>query len=143
MLRPKIRKLKVWKTEPCLWEKKILRIKSGLTKKLENKIIELSEKLDENISHSHRINLFYNLPDNRGEITSEIVNDFFIKDLKVPAESVDKFVYHDMHRLGLTDSNQDSPVLIRKKDKSGKNTFGSIIVAFTQQAERNMVLSHE
>lgn len=115
----------------------------SINKKLESKITELSEKLDDNISHSRRLNLIINdVPENKGEITSDVVKDFFINEMKISAESVDSFIFRDLHRLGPIDSNKDSPIMFRKKDKSGKNKFRSIIVAFILMEHRNLVLTH-
>ena len=113
-----------------------------INKKLEKQVSELASKLDDNVSHSRRLNLIlYDIPEENGEITSQVVKDFFVKEMNIPVETVDSFVYRDLHRLGLTE-NKDAPVIYRKKDKTGKQKFRAIIVAFLQQSQRNLVMSH-
>ena len=72
-----------------------------VNKKQAKQIRDLSELLDDTISHGRRLNLLIDgVPEESKEDTRQVVFDFLIRDLKLPREDVMSYVYRDLHRLG-------------------------------------------
>ena len=113
----------------------------------QNKIIkDLSDKLEDTISHSRRLNLIISgVAEKADENVFEVIKHFFTIKLKVSTSDFDKFLFRDFHRLG-PKSSADDDGNVFKKERSDKvkhrDPHRPIIVAFIQQYHRNSVLSH-
>ena len=115
-----------------------------VNKKQAKQINELSELLDDTISHGRRLNLLIDgVPEVNKENTKQVVFDFLIKDMKLPRDDVEKYVYRDLHRLGSWVVKDDGCVY--RKQTTGRQTTPpqprTIIVAFTTQSDRNQVMA--
>lgn len=120
-----------------------LRTQKTVNTKQSKQIKDLTELLDDTISHSRRLNLLVDgLPEVVKENTEGVVCDFLVRDLKVPSDDVDRFVFRDLHRLGAwvaRDGNvYRKPANVRGDPPTQPR---SIIIAFTVQSQRNQAMS--
>ena len=123
-----------------------LAAQKSVNKLKDKKIDELNERLEETISHSRRLNIIINgAPEIAEEDISKVINDFFVHKLQIPGEIVSKFTFRDYHRIGPMEKNTESGEIFRKKvnkNSNDRDPHRAIIIAFTQQAHRNLIFTY-
>ena len=98
---------------------------------LECKVKELSSKVLHLEGHGRRLNIIVtNVAEDKAENTETVIRDFLIKNLEINSVEVNKMSFRDCHRLPKPKNAHPG---VTKNHRP-------IIVAFTQQYYRNMVM---
>ena len=78
--------------------------------------------------HSRRKNIIINgQKEDKDEVAEEVVREFFVSDMKIDRETVDQYIFRDVHRLP-------------KSKKAKPEAPRPLIVAFVRQKDRNEVM---
>ena len=101
---------------------------------LESQVNFLTEKVIHLEAHGRRLNVIINnVEESKNENTESVIREIITKTLEIPAVDVNHISFRDVHRLPLSKkTNQDA--------SNARIQQRPIIVAFTQQADRNMVM---
>lgn len=105
-------------------------------KNVKEKINKVEERVLANEGHNRRLNLiFQNVEETADENIMDTLKQVMINKLKIPKETVLKFLVRDVHRLGRFKRNNSENVDQIKKHRA-------IIIAFVLQDQRNLVFQH-
>ena len=116
--------------------KEELRICQMNLKNTNDKMNRVEERVISNEGHQRRLNLiFQNVKESVDENIIQKINHVMTNLLKIPIETVKKFIYRDVHRLGRNRNNNSESGQPRNKNRA-------IIIAFVLQEDRNLVFNH-
>ena len=122
-------------------EQDVISLKAN-NKQKDKTIAELSDRLEDTISHSRRLNIIMNgVAEKSDEDIAKVIKDIFVRKMQIPADVVDKFRFRDFHRIGAIGKQTDDGYIVRKDNKKPSNNqepHRAIIIAFTQQMNRNL-----
>ena len=115
-------------------------------KQKDKTIAELSERLEDTISHSRRLNIIINgVAEKSDEDIAKVIKDIFVRKMQIPEDVVDKFRFRDFHRIGAIGKQTGDGYIVKKDNKKPSNNqdpHRAIIIAFTQQMNRNLVFTY-
>ena len=80
-------------------EQDVISLKAN-NKQKDKTIAELSDRLEDTISHSRRLNIIMNgVAEKSDEDIAKVIKDIFVRKMQIPEDVVDKFRFRDFHRI--------------------------------------------